>query len=239
MDHSRIGLVLNMRGWERCVARPAATRPMSWSAPPTASASANQGATVAQQVDALAAIVERQAVERRPADHRHHLGGASAARSTARCSKTRWWPSLKDAADDGGEPRSPWPTPSAVRRSLDRAAGRIEAVRAAAPDMLACACISTTPATPAWPTPSPASRPGSISWTPRSAAWAAARSRRTPPATSAPRTWSTCWSGPASRPATTCGPDRDPAATSASAWARALRRSSHGPGGRVSDWSPC
>ncbi len=61
--------------------------------------------------------------------------------------------------------RSPWPTPSAwptpglVRR-------RVEAGARRPPAPSPCACTSTTPATPAWPTPSPASRPGSTSWTP-------------------------------------------------------------------------
>ena len=61
------------------------------------------------------------------------------------------------------------------------------------------ACTSTTPAAPARPTRWPRCRPGSPSWTPRSAGSAAARSRPAPAATSPPRSSSTCWRSPASR----------------------------------------
>jgi hydroxymethylglutaryl-CoA lyase len=65
LEHSRIGLVLNMRGWERCVAAQCDEANVVVCAT-DGFGLANQGATAAQQVDALAAIVERQAVEGGP-----------------------------------------------------------------------------------------------------------------------------------------------------------------------------
>lgn len=62
---SRIGLVLNMRGWERCVAAGCDEANVVVCATDGFGV-ANQGATSAQQIDALAAIVERQAVEGGP-----------------------------------------------------------------------------------------------------------------------------------------------------------------------------
>jgi hydroxymethylglutaryl-CoA lyase len=62
---SRIGLVLNMRGWERCVAASCDEANVVVCAT-DGFGLANQGATSAQQIDALAAIVERQAVEGGP-----------------------------------------------------------------------------------------------------------------------------------------------------------------------------
>ena len=63
--HSRIGLVLNMRGWDRCVAARCDEANVVVCATDGFGV-ANQGVTSAQQVDALAAIVERQAVEGGP-----------------------------------------------------------------------------------------------------------------------------------------------------------------------------
>ena len=63
--HSRIGLVLNMRGWDRCVAARCDEANVVVCAT-DGFGLANQGATAAQKVDALAAIVERQAVEGGP-----------------------------------------------------------------------------------------------------------------------------------------------------------------------------
>jgi hydroxymethylglutaryl-CoA lyase len=63
--HSRIGLVLNMRGWERCVAARCDEANVVVCATDGFGVR-NQGSTTAQQVDALAAIVERQAVEGGP-----------------------------------------------------------------------------------------------------------------------------------------------------------------------------
>lgn len=65
LAHSRIGLVLNMRGWERCVAAQCDEANVVVCAT-DGFGLANQGATSAQQMDALAAIVERQAVEGGP-----------------------------------------------------------------------------------------------------------------------------------------------------------------------------
>jgi hydroxymethylglutaryl-CoA lyase len=62
---SRIGLVLNMRGWDRCVTAGCDEANVVVCAT-DGFGLANQGSTVAQQVATLAAIVERQAVEGGP-----------------------------------------------------------------------------------------------------------------------------------------------------------------------------
>jgi len=63
--HSRIGLVLNMRGWERCVSTGCDEANVVVCASDGFGVR-NQGATVRQQVDTLAAIAERQAVDGGP-----------------------------------------------------------------------------------------------------------------------------------------------------------------------------
>ncbi len=65
LKHSRIGLVLNMRGWERCVAAQCDEANVVVCAT-DGFGTRNQGSTVNQQIDALAGIVERQAVEGGP-----------------------------------------------------------------------------------------------------------------------------------------------------------------------------
>jgi hydroxymethylglutaryl-CoA lyase len=65
LTHSRIGLVLNMRGWERCVAAQCDEANVVVCAT-DGFGTANQGSTVNQQIDTLAGIVERQAVEGGP-----------------------------------------------------------------------------------------------------------------------------------------------------------------------------
>ncbi len=65
LEHARIGLVLNMRGWERCVAAQCDEANVVVCATDGFGVR-NQGATVNQQIDALAAIVERQSVEGGP-----------------------------------------------------------------------------------------------------------------------------------------------------------------------------
>jgi hydroxymethylglutaryl-CoA lyase len=65
LEHSRIGLVLNMRGWERCVAAGCDEANVVVCAS-DGFATRNQGSTVRQQVETLAAIVERQAAEGGP-----------------------------------------------------------------------------------------------------------------------------------------------------------------------------
>ncbi|MBI1684835.1 hydroxymethylglutaryl-CoA lyase [Caulobacter hibisci] len=62
---SRIGLVLNMRGWERCLSTGCDEANVVVCASDGFGVK-NQGATVNQQLDTLAAIVERQAVEGGP-----------------------------------------------------------------------------------------------------------------------------------------------------------------------------
>lgn len=63
--HSRIGLVLNMRGWERCVSTGCDEANVVVCAS-DGFGTRNQGATVRQQVDTLAAIAERQAIDGGP-----------------------------------------------------------------------------------------------------------------------------------------------------------------------------
>jgi len=65
LDHSRIGLVLNMRGWERCVSAGCDEANVVVCAS-DGFATRNQGSTVRQQVETLAAIVERRATEGGP-----------------------------------------------------------------------------------------------------------------------------------------------------------------------------
>lgn len=65
LEHSRIGLVLNMRGWERCVAAGCDEANVVVCAS-DGFGLANQGAKVSDQIDALAKIAERQAVEGGP-----------------------------------------------------------------------------------------------------------------------------------------------------------------------------
>ncbi len=62
---SRIGLVLNMRGWERCVSTGCDEANVVVCASDGFGVK-NQGATVNQQLDTLAAIVERQAIDGGP-----------------------------------------------------------------------------------------------------------------------------------------------------------------------------
>ncbi|AYV46056.1 hydroxymethylglutaryl-CoA lyase [Caulobacter flavus] len=62
---SRIGLVLNMRGWERCVSTGCDEANVVVCAS-DGFGTRNQGATVSQQLDTLAAIVERQAIDGGP-----------------------------------------------------------------------------------------------------------------------------------------------------------------------------
>lgn len=65
LAHARIGLVLNMRGWERCVAAQCDEANVVVCAT-DGFGTRNQGSTTSQQIDALAGIVERQAVEGGP-----------------------------------------------------------------------------------------------------------------------------------------------------------------------------
>jgi len=65
LKHSRIGLVLNMRGWERCVAAQCDEANVVVCAT-DGFGTRNQGSTTSQQIDTLAGIVERQAVDGGP-----------------------------------------------------------------------------------------------------------------------------------------------------------------------------
>ncbi len=65
LKHARIGLVLNMRGWERCVAAQCDEANVVVCAT-DGFGTRNQGSTTSQQIDTLASIVERQAVEGGP-----------------------------------------------------------------------------------------------------------------------------------------------------------------------------
>lgn len=64
-SRSRIGLVLNLRGWERCVSTGCDEANVVVCATDGFGVR-NQGATVAQQLDTLAAIAERQAIDGGP-----------------------------------------------------------------------------------------------------------------------------------------------------------------------------
>lgn len=64
-QRSRIGLVLNMRGWDRCVSTGCDEANVVVCASDGFGVR-NQGATVNQQIDTLAAIAERQAIEGGP-----------------------------------------------------------------------------------------------------------------------------------------------------------------------------
>jgi len=64
-DRSRIGLVLNLRGWERCVSTGCDEANVVVCASDGFGVR-NQGATVSQQLDTLAAIAERQAIDGGP-----------------------------------------------------------------------------------------------------------------------------------------------------------------------------
>lgn len=64
-NRSRIGLVLNLRGWERCVSTGCDEANVVVCASDGFGVR-NQGATVAQQLDTLAAIAERQAIDGGP-----------------------------------------------------------------------------------------------------------------------------------------------------------------------------
>ena len=155
---SRIGLVLNERGWDRALAarvgkgqrRGLRHRRLRHPQPGRLRGRADGGAGG-----------HRGAPEGRgrTADHRHHLRYPSAARSTARSAKRRWrrWPAMRDSS---GSSRSRWATPSASPipgpcAVASRRCARRRRTRG-------CGCTSTTPATPASPTPSRRSRPGSL-----------------------------------------------------------------------------
>lgn len=64
-NRSRIGLVLNLRGWERCISTGCDEANVVVCASDGFGVR-NQGATVAQQLDTLAAIAERQAIDGGP-----------------------------------------------------------------------------------------------------------------------------------------------------------------------------
>jgi hydroxymethylglutaryl-CoA lyase len=131
LRHSRIGLVLNMRGWDRCAAAGCDEANVVVCAT-DGFGLANQGATAAQQVDALAAIVERQAVEGGP-PITATISVAFGCPFDGEVSQDQVVAIARDAASMGVAEiaiadtigvADPW----TVRR-------RIEAVRAAAPDV--------------------------------------------------------------------------------------------------------
>lgn len=131
LAHSRIGLVLNMRGWERCVAAQCDEANVVVCAT-DGFGTRNQGSTTAQQIDALAAIVERQAVEGGPAVTATISvafgcpfdGEVSEARVAAIAREAASLGVAEIAIADTIGVADPWTVRS-----------RIEAVRAAAPDV--------------------------------------------------------------------------------------------------------
>lgn len=110
---------------------------------------------------------------------------------------------LAGEAYDGGavEMRSPWTTRSESAYRPRSATWRSGYARP--PPASRCARTSTTPGTPATPTLSPRPRPGSKRSMPALVDTAAARSPRTPPATSPPRPSPTASIAPASTPVST------------------------------------
>jgi hypothetical protein len=202
---SRIGLVLNGKGYDRALATGVDEVNVSVAATDGFGLK-NQGLSVKDQLAMLGEIVARR-----------HNGGVEGAPSLSAMISCVWGcpfdgeVSVDQVADmvgaiaDLGVARDRPGRHHRRRRSLGRdpqGRGRRARPRRTRP----CACISTTPATPAWPTPMPASRPGSTCWTPRSAASAAVRSRPAPRAISPPRTWSICWRAAGSKPAMTWTP---------------------------------
>ena len=196
---SRIGLVLNERGWDRALAAMVDEANVVVCATDGFGVR-NQGATVADQMAALAAITERQRIEGGP-PITMTLSVAFGCPFDGEVSEDQVIALVGEAAALGVPEialadtigvADPW----TVRK-------RIEAARRAAPDARLRMRTSTTPGnTGLKPTPSPASRRGSACWTPAAAAWADARSPQTRRAISPPRIWSICCRGRGSRPAT-------------------------------------
>lgn len=198
---SRIGLVLNMRGWDRCISTGCDEANVVVCASDGFGVK-NQGATVSQQLDALAAIAERRAVEGGP-PITATISVAFGCPFDGEVSEDQVVAIVREAAAlnvaeiaiaDTIGVADPW----TVRQ-------RIAAAKAAAPDTKLRMHFHDTRNT-GLANAYASVEAGSTCWTPRSAAWAAVRSRRPPPAISAPRIWSTCWNGPASRPVTTLRP---------------------------------
>ena len=196
---SRIGLVLNERGWDRALAagcrrgqrRGLRHRRLRHPQPGRAGGRADGGHGPHRRA---------ARARGRAADHRHHLGRVRLP--------VRW----RGHRGPGRGPRRARPARAGVGEiALGDTIGvadpwtvrrRIEAVRKAAPDARMRMHFHDTRNTGlanAYRLGRGGRRRCS---TPAAAASAAARSRPTPPATSPPRTWSTCWSAAASRPAT-------------------------------------
>ena len=151
-----IGLVLNERGWDRALAAGVDEANVVVCAT-DGFGIRNQGATVADQMAALAAIAERRNGRGRPADQRHHLGRlrlpvrrrGRRGQVVALASDAAARASTEIALGDTIGVADPW----TVR-------GRIEAVRKAAPDARLRMHFHDTRNT-GLPTPSPPSRPAS------------------------------------------------------------------------------
>jgi hydroxymethylglutaryl-CoA lyase len=129
--HARIGLVLNMRGWERCVAAQCDEANVVVCAT-DGFGTRNQGSTTAQQIDALAAIVERQAVEGGP-PVTATISVAFGCPFDGEVSQDRVMAIAREAASLGVAEIAIADTIGVADPWTVRA--RIEAVRAAAPDV--------------------------------------------------------------------------------------------------------
>ena len=136
---------------------------MSWSAPPTASASATRAPRSTEQVAAMAAIAARQKAEGGP-PITMTISVAFGCPFDGEVSEDQVIAIVRAAAEAGvGRDRAG--RHHRRRRPLAGAPPRRGGPQGRGRQP-ACACTSTTPATPAWPTPSPASRPASTCWTP-------------------------------------------------------------------------
>ena len=159
----------------------------------------NQGATVSEQVQAMATIVRRRNEEGGPpisvtisvAFGCPFEGEVPVSRVVAIARAAAELGVVEIALADTIGVADPW----AVRE-------RIAAARAEAPDARLRLHFHDTRGA-ASPTPSPAWRRGCGCWTPAAAAWAAAPSPRRRPATSPPRIWSGCSTARGFPPAST------------------------------------
>ena len=196
----RIGLVLNERGWERCVAAGCDEANVVVCAS-DGFGIRNQGADTDAQIETLARIMERSRTEGPPVSATVSVafgcpfdGEVPEARLTAIVRAMAQTGVGEIALADTIGVADPW----TVRR-------RVEAARSVAPDARLRLHFHDTRAR-AWPMPLPGWRREWTCWTPAAAASAAVPSRPMPRATSPRRTWSTCWAGRGSTPASTWTP---------------------------------
>jgi hydroxymethylglutaryl-CoA lyase len=195
---SRIGLALNLRGWERAVAAGCDEVNAVVSASEGFGVR-NQGVPVAEQIRTLHEIAARHAVLVAAPRLSLTISVAFGDPFDGEVPEAAVVNIVREAASAGVREIALGDTIGARdpgRCAPDRGLPRRRPTRG-------CACTSTTRARRAWPTPSRRWRRAWTCSTPAAAASAAAPSRRAPPATSRRRTSSTCWSARASAPAWT------------------------------------